>query len=259
MPYFLFLFAMFTLAFAKSSDAVQKKQWLIYLAIVLIVAILQSVSAQIGKRHQFPLINVILKRILPYQDRVHFFQSRGMSVDAEFIETWKDQWASSHNWALYKDSKHKPFMDFTLHRGKYVYGQFLLTHPVYAVKSVWDDRVSIFSLNKYSYTNDPPSNVLVQIISSFWNSCAWLIRYLLPVILILSVLIVKRDVFPFIAIVCILCNAFLIFHADAMEVERHSLIVLIVLAVVFVHLVFIFADMLVDKIKVWKNESYFLY
>jgi hypothetical protein len=257
MPYFLFLFAMFTLVFAKSSDAVRKKQWLAYLAIVLIVAILQSVSAQIGKRHQFPLINVILQRILPYQDRVHFFQSRGMPVDAKFIETWKGQWASGHDWALFKDPKNKLFMDFTLYKGKYVYGLFLLTHPVYSIKSAWNDRISIFSLNKYSYTKAPPSNALVQISSWFWNFCAWLIKNLLPVIFIFSVLIVKHDDFPLIGMIGIVFNGFLIYHADAMEVERHSLIVLIVLSTVSVHLLFIYADRLVNKIKGLPIKNYF--
>lgn len=258
IPYFLLLFIMLTIIyfFVNKEAELSKRQWIIYIVIVLIVSILQSVSAQIGKRHQFPLINVIFKRILTYDDRIDFFKSRGMPVDNEFILKWKDQWASGHNWELFKNPKYNPFMEFTLHKGKYVYGAFLLTHLGYSIKSAWKDRKEIMSKNLYDYTNHPPLEFLVQICSGFWNTLTNLIKkQLLLLICLVSLLIARREVFPLIAAICILFNGFFIYHADAMEVQRHNLIVLIVLAAVSVHLFFVLTDLLYNKAKSVKHRT----
>ena len=128
----------------------------------------------------------------------------------------------------------------------------MLTHPKYSLQSAWNNHENILSNNLYGYTSHPPLEVLVQICSGFWNTWVHLIKkQLLPLFCLVSLLMAKREVFPLIAAICILVNSFFMYHADAMEVERHSLIVLIVLAATSMHLFFIAADKLYDKVKSW--------
>jgi hypothetical protein len=85
IPYFLLPFAVLLYINSRSSFQQQRRGWLIYLIVVIILFISQIISAQIGARHQFPLINVILKRIIVDEEKTAYFVSHGMPVDDNFI------------------------------------------------------------------------------------------------------------------------------------------------------------------------------
>lgn len=238
IPYFLILVAalMFVISF-RSQSKKQRRGWLSYVIIVVIIFTLQVISAQIGARHQFPLINVIFKRILVDEEKTHYFVSHGMPIDEDFITRWKGQWASSHNWALYKEDKYEDFRNFTLHEGKYVYGLFLLSHADYTFKSAWDNRRSIFFVSNWypKYTKNNFHNIVI--ISQFWELYSST-TFLLILMSILSLLFIRNYPYLFIIIPCTIINGIFIYHADAMEVIRHSLMIMIVLCTVSMHTLF---------------------
>lgn len=243
VPYFLVLVSalMLVISFFGQSRK-QRRGWLIYFIIVVIIFILQAISAQIGARHQFPLINVLFQRILVDEEKTHYFVSHGMPVDDDFITRWKGQWASSHGWNLYKEAKYEDFRNFTLHEGKYVYGLFLLNHADYTFKSAWNNRHSIFTTNATPYTGKtPPDHIMI--VSQFWE----LYRsatFLLILMSVLSLLFIRNYPYLFVIIPCTIINGIFIYHADAMEVMRHSLMIMIVLCTVSMHTLFKISDTL---------------
>ncbi len=229
IPYFLLLFAAL-LAFLPR----KRHAWFKYFVFVLIVFGLQVSSAQTGQRHQFPLINVLLQRVLVDEVRVDYFISHGMPVDKDFIEKWERQWATSYDWALYKEARYEDFMDFTIHDGKYVYGLFLLENVDYTFKSVWDNKQHLFVSNLNEYTEHPPKKIMITVFSKGWDLLA---SATLPLLLIplMSLFLIKRHPYLFLILPSILVNAIFIYHADAMEVQRHSLIVMTVWLTIFIH------------------------
>lgn len=233
IPYFLLPFAvcMYVCMYVgnRLSSQQQRRGWLIYLIVVMILFISQAISAQIGARYQFPLINVILQRIIVDEVKTDYFVSHGMPVNDNFITQWKGQWASSHDWALYNDPQYKDFMDFTLHKGKHIYGLFLLTHIGYTLKSAWQNRYNIFTTNLA-----PKTQTNMMIFSQFWDLYSSA-TFLLGLMFIISLLFIRRYPYLFAVMLCITINGIFIYHADAMEVARHSLIVMIVLATVSMH------------------------
>jgi len=236
IPYFLLLFAIFLAILHPKKHA-----WLTYFIFVLIVFSLQVTSAQIGKRHQYPLINVIFQRILVDDARTNYFVSQGMPIDKDFRAKWKGKWASDYDWSLFKEPKYKKFMDFTLHKGKYVYGLFLLQNLDYTFKSVWYNKQYLFKSNLSIYTEKPPQNLIITTISKFWDSLAFAT---IPLFLMYptSLFFIKKYPYLFFIFSSILLNAIFIFHADAMEVARHSLIVMIAWFTIFIHTFFKMLD-----------------
>lgn len=124
-------------------------------------------------------------------------------------------------------------MDFTLHKGKSIYGLFLLTHMGYTLNSAWQNRSLILSTNSTGYTGKPPQRNII-VLSRFWN---WYhsATFLLGLMFFISLFFIKKHPYLFATMLCIIINGIFIYHADAMEVARHCLIVEIVISVVTMH------------------------
>ncbi len=223
---------MFAATFLYKSSALKKKT-AIYVLFAVIICGLQSLSSYQGLRHQFPLINVLLQRVLIDKQYTDWFIEHGMPVDSDIL-SWKREWASSEGLKLYADPQYERFMDWTRTKGSRTYALFLLTHPAYTFFSPFlaKEEIISFGLIFYTYENykqKAPVNVLIDI---FFMVVFLLINQYSAIILALYVFFKnkKRNILycvPFFIVAAFLFNALLVYHADAMEVERHSLMNLI--------------------------------
>lgn len=193
-----------------------------------------NATIEFRTRYQFNLINVVFQRILPDPEVLRWFTGRGMpTVDAG---QWAGQWASSHNWALYADDRHTPFRDYIVDRFRGDLAVYLMTHPGFAfgaplraAAQIWNTDLAGF----YYYPVGRTGQEVLTRVSDLWDGATGLGWGLLPggLALVLAAALALRDRagpgLPLAA--CLLAGllgqALLIFHADAMEIERHSLIV----------------------------------
>lgn len=86
-----------------------------------------------------PMMNNIFQRVLPFEDRVTFFETHGMPVTPE-VRGMAYQWASSNNWQSALDPKLAPLREWNYSHGRQTYMKYLITHPVYTLRSAYDYR-----------------------------------------------------------------------------------------------------------------------
>ncbi|MCX8044069.1 MAG: hypothetical protein N3B18_08095 [Desulfobacterota bacterium] len=197
---------------------------------VFVIFSLQSWSIQKGQRHQFCLVNVILQRILPHNDYTQWFIERGMPSDGDILSR-RGTWASSDDNLLYRDPRYARFMHWVSTKGPFVYGLFLLTHLRYTFSPLTSQLAVMFSYNLDHYTLQPPPLLGLRIL-----------QMLLPMTsLPAAVVLTCFAVFLFVRFgriegaaiaalfIMVFFNALLIYHADAMEVPRHSIMNMIML------------------------------
>lgn len=217
-----------------------------YLGVVLGVAVCQGISAHLGKRHVFPLLNVLFQRVLTDEQRLEWFESHGMPCD-DSIMAFRGLWASSHDFVLYEHPKYAAFLDWVERDGKLVYGKYLLTHPGYTLTLKRTVSGTWYGTDSYESTNSPPRSIPLTVAG--WVYCAgkWNLYALGVLALVGLVLFFKHKlntmfVLPALLHFWLYTNLLFVFHADAMEVERHSLMIPIAVHVVMLFTVFLLVD-----------------
>jgi hypothetical protein len=189
-----------------------------------ILFVTQQHTAQIGQRYRLPVMNNIVLRVLPHPEYVAWFKQQGMP-DADRLKEKYSVPASdpAQIYPLYVDKEFSRFSDWAASpQGRSVYLRFLLTHPesLLLLKEEGPVRKRMLSFN-FGYIGGPrgfsarvhkifpirPERVLLLfgilvVLCLFEKTTTWI----LPAVLALT--------FAF--------NAYLVFVADSMEVERHE-------------------------------------
>lgn len=211
--------------------------WSTYLGLVLLICALQWASARVKNRHAFPLINVMLQRILPSEARIHWFKHHGAPLESLEGDApdWKNAWASSHEWSIYGDARHGEFKQWVLGPGRLTYARYLLSHPRETLRSAWHDRHLIYSHGLVNYTEPEPESGLVRLAGWFWNPART--PLILGFLLVYLVLWLFRPLatLPLMLAAGSLGHGLFIYHADAMEIQRHCLLVAVGIYVAFLH------------------------
>jgi hypothetical protein len=96
-----------------------------------------------GARHLFPLLNVFDLRILPYECRVDWFAERGLPVSAA-VRAKAYQWACQGDWDWYWQETLQPARAWLERNGKREYFAFLCAHPRYAFLRPWVELKPIY-------------------------------------------------------------------------------------------------------------------
>lgn len=220
-----------------------------YLVLTLVLFLFANHLSHLGKRHQFPFYNVMFQRILPHPDYIAWFDERGapMALITEEAEhAWLGEWASSHQWALYRQEPYQPFRTWTLAHGKSVYTRFLLSHPGYVVSEAWSHRADIYSHNLTDYTFEAPG-ALFPVAGFLWQ---WPTRYLWLLTIPVYVMLWRRfrlDPLPPIVASMAVATAVLVFHGDAMEVPRHAVAVPVMLQWCGLYALFLIGDLWLSR------------
>ena len=87
-------------------------------------------------RWYMPTMNNLFQRILPFEDRVKYFEAHGMPVTPALMAN-KYEWACSNNWQSGKDPKLASLREWNYHHGRQTYAKYLLTHPTYTLQSAY--------------------------------------------------------------------------------------------------------------------------
>lgn len=190
---------------------------------VLVLALFQSHLAAVGRRHVFSLYNVLFQRILASEEHVRWFTEHGAPLqlvagDAPHI--WRGEWASSHDWAVYREPHYAPLHQWNLRAGKADFARFLATHPRYTVEKPWQERQLILSETLLDYTGPRVESVYAP---GTWLWSFPLLGLGLPLLLAYGLIAWRAaaTAAPFIFAITVLAGGLLAYHADAMEVPRH--------------------------------------
>lgn len=232
------------------------QSWTVRHTVARYAEIVPGHTLEFRTRYQFNLINVIFKRILPDPVAERWFRERGMPpVDTGL---WAGQWASSNDWALYTDDRYEPFRTYVVERFRGDLALFLLTHPGYALLRPLEREQQMWAFDLHGAYYYPPERTglaPILAVSAAWSGLAGAAPVVVPAGLVLIGLgalfggLLRR---PHLAMVLSLgaglaTQALLIYHADAMEVERHSLLVPIGTLVLLAFAVLLAADGLVAR------------
>jgi len=191
------------------------------------------IHPQFRTRHEFPLVNVIIRRVLPKPEVRKWFAERGMPVHLEILK-WKKQWASGSDFAIFEKKKYGKFRTWVREEGKYTYLGYLAAHPGKAIKSAFAARRAIFATNLEYYTGKPPARFPFQLLDFAYPLVSPALALLVALALVLRCRTrqLSLTTIAFAATVpLVFVNGFFVFHMDAMEVERHALLGMVALQV----------------------------
>ncbi len=204
----------------------------LYLGLVLWMVLifgLQLRSADAGQRWVTPLYNVLYFRILPLDDERLFFESRGMPLNDEIME-FHSLGRSPFLRALRGNSEVRRLAAWAKSKGRATYVRYLLSKPLLSVRRPLADYYRILGPNLSVYRKplggDPAW--LKWISSSFYPRSPIFVGVPdLVLALALILLGYKRRfdpawIVPFLLLATSYPLTFVIWHGDAIELERHA-------------------------------------
>lgn len=183
---------------------------------------------QARERWLFPSLNVLAQRILPREERLAHLAARGMPVNAALLRR-SGQWASGG--AFLRDPELDAFRRWWRAHGRSAYAGLLLAHPAAAMADPFRDRARLLAprLDGYEpagFTAALPAAVEAVV---YPGTPGALYAWGGAVLLLAAVAIGRRGrpeavwLVPALLLASAGPFAGLIWHADAMEVERHAL------------------------------------
>lgn len=243
-PYILIVFYVIYTLIAIRWDKKMRVNSICFLIISFFIFIIQQKSAEIGQRYRLPIINNIVFKIIPNDEYLLWFSNRGMPCIDELKKKYSNLDDYKKIYPLYIDSTFSAFFDWIVKDGKVVYTKFLISHPKNSLLLKEDpEKIKlIFAYNVLGYTG--PVNgysKICEFIFPFFNT---LIILLLNGLLIFLFFKEKRLewIFPTVVIIIFTFNVFLLYNADAIEVERHLFITNIIIQFVGILIVSFILD-----------------
>lgn len=221
-PYILIIFyGIFTLI-----ALLWDKKMLIYTVFFLVLSgsifMIQQKSALIGQRYRLPIMNNIVFRILPNKEYLQWFTDRGMPDEELLKKKYSHLDAPEKIYPIYTDSTLIKFSDWAGKEGRPLYMKFIMTHPSYLflLNETPSNLNRIFAYD-IGYTDEVRGySLLSQFVFPVFNTFIVLILNIF-----LIYLFIKENrliwLLPIVFIVIMAFNAFLLYIADSMEVERH--------------------------------------
>jgi hypothetical protein len=190
-----------------------------------VLFVTQQHTAKVGQRYRLPVMNNIVLRVLSSPNDIAWFVQQGMPDAALLKEKYSVPADDPKQiYPLYVDPEFARFSAWVAQQGNRVYSRFLLSHPTYLFL-LRENRAGIRRMLAFDF----------GYIGSAEGVSASL-EELFPirpgyVLLVLSLFIYvcireksNRWLFPVIILIVFTINAWLLYIADSMEVERHEYI-----------------------------------
>jgi hypothetical protein len=205
-------------------------------------------------RWALPLAEVITHRILPNQEYLEYFAENGMPVTPELMAL-SGRNANEDNYAIINTNEFKKFSRWLFNDAKNVYVKFLLTHPVYTITSPLMDIKALlgydyfkgFRIPNYAPALPMQVNNLFYPVNWFWPYL-WVSLLAAGFILVLNLRMRERLYWIIVAFLLLaLPQLYLIWHGDALDVERHAVVVNIQFHLGILWLVIFYIDAVVAK------------
>lgn len=187
-------------------------------------------------RHLFPLLNVFDLRILPYEFRRAYFRERGMDLNPAVLDMafrWASQGRSDGDgWAWYREDSLQAARRWISDHGRGAYASYLLSHPGYAFLRPWKEIWPVYA-SRSVFDAGP---ALPAGLDAALQALRFATGRGKPLLLLLAAalaarLLLRRDrargdaaaaLLLAGSLALILLHALFLYHADAMDVERHA-------------------------------------
>ena len=227
-------FAPLGLLAAGSRPRAARREFFAALAVsagLLVVATASRVNAEAAKRYEWPLMNVVFQRVLPSRAHTAYFAHElGMPLSPALLGRSR-RFMSADGWYAAKAPELAPFRDWLLTRGYAGYQRYLLTHLTATTRAAWQNFVAVAGDIEHRHTkrtDNALSSVLDRLLVDPWASNPGLSVLGLSALAIVGLCAPLAE-FRLLAAFSLLClslaltQAYVCYHADAMEVARHSL------------------------------------
>jgi hypothetical protein len=228
--YFIFMMTIalagYVLLRSRSNKTHRKSLFVVF--ILLIVFLAQALSSSVGHRWFGPFRNVFYARILPSDQALEHFLDAGLPLDAgdvaQFRRYEREQFMENFN-----SPKYEAAQDWIMDNGRSVYAAYLLKDPIRSflapLKELFYPRLSLFMTLL----------AIVGVVLLIWISMrggtqAW---WGVPLLLLISA-------YPLM---------FIVFHGDAIELERHALQISMQIRLAGWMLLVALVDTIASKIK----------
>jgi uncharacterized membrane protein len=252
---YIALFVALALLFMGFVRRTFRVYWLLSFFIGAAFLVNYQLSSAYGlPRWALPLAEVITHRILPDQEYLEYFSENGMPVTPELMAL-SGKNANSDNYAIINTNELKKFSRWLFNDAQNVYVRFLLTHPVYAITSPLVDIKALlgydyfkgFRIPNYVPTMPALVNDLIYPVSWFWPYL-WVSLLAAGFILVLNLRTKERVYWISVAFLLLaLPQLYLIWHGDALDVERHAVVMNIQFHLGILWLVIIYIDRVIAK------------
>jgi len=180
-------------------------------------------------RWLYPLTNTLLHRILPNEEYLSYFQAHGLDTPPELM-VLSGGFANSGNFAVYNNSTLDGVEEWLYRKGKDVYLQFLISHPVYTITEPWkniDLMLEPQDLSRYAPEQYQP--LLGWLFGNLiYPNSLWLVTLLAFVTVTTTILAKSRKKIPSFCwlilgtLVLFFPHFYIVWHGDAVEVGRHA-------------------------------------
>lgn len=230
----------------------QKHLWKIWagmLAFSVCLFFTQQYMGKVGQRYRLPVMNNIVFRVLPYPEYVAWFEQQGMPDAPKLLVKYGHLNAPTEIYPLYDDTEFSEFSAWAASKGNQVYARFLLTHPsvLFFGKGNSYKLDRMFAWN-FGYVGDP-------------KGFSRIVHYVFPVPLVLVLVVFgitfylykskanNLYIFSIIILIVTFFNAWLLFVADALEVERHEYITITMVQLIVILSIALITDKIVVKVR----------
>ena len=216
---------------------------------------------RMGQRWVFPFLNVLTQRVLPNPAKVQWFADHGMPVTPDLMHL-AGQWGAGDNFAAYRLASLQPFRAWLLNQGPSCYMKYLLSDCRATILAPWLNIQSLLS----SETGEPSPPGFIPILPPWLSACIYPLLVLpfwpwvagLIVLAGLSCAGLDRQRKWWVPLGLLLLaypHALLVWHGDAMAVERHALLLQIQLRLAIWIILLLVIDSLYRRLSTSAQSS----
>ena len=192
-------------------------------------AVAGMASSAAGARWEYPLADVYLQRILPDAERATFFETRGMP-SSPVLRALAGREANAADWTLWRAHELTEFRRWFRDRGARTYAVWLLRHPRFAVGAPLGDTGEMLAPSYDAYKprgfSPPLGSTLDGLVYPARRSGLLLLGVAALILAVLKrrLLAVNRMLLVPAAMAALAVPAaFVVWHADTIELGRHAL------------------------------------
>jgi hypothetical protein len=217
-------------ALIRSRNLKSLQKPLIIVVLLLLIFFAQALSSSVGHRWYGPFRNVFFARILPSDQALMHFLDAGLPLDRQDVSELRG-YEREQFMELFNSSTYVAANDWILENGRSVYVTYLLKYPIDSFMAPLKEIRHLVSPDSSEYRiqekETPEWVVTISKLSYPSSSLAVALMSLIPGILLFCIF--SRQEFqawwlvPYLLLLSAYPLMFIIYHGDAIELERHAL------------------------------------
>ncbi len=241
-----------------------KPRALILVAAFLLMFFLNNYTSNIGERWVYPLSNVIGSRILPNAGALKYFQSCGLPF-TPYLNSLTTTYANGQRRvALFNDPNMNEYIAWLRAHGKNCYMRWLLFNPIRSAGEALNQFQELVAFDKLQtffarrYNPSLPWFAEIFLYPAKFIVPLWIALTTISLFAIWKRAWRQNPLWGIYILLClpILPHLFIVWHGDALAVERHALPLGLQLALCFWVIVFLLLDQFASRWQTRKMESY---